>query len=269
VGSTEDARIALLSRLIDHAPLFPPASLDLPEAIEEDRRACAHPASFMLGRFVCPASRLSELPDVGRGVSVVLDKPETGVWVKPAPKDTDRRNESGVWPDPCLIGAVEVAADDDLAALAGLAPEVYVEVPFDDAVEERLDAIAGHGLRAKVRCGGTSTPNVESFAHFVRSCRQRHLVFKATAGLHHALRKNGEHGFLNLLAAAVFGDEESALGESDPDAFALDRDGFSWRGRQLRSAELARARHERLHSVGSCSFFEPVEELEKLGILPL
>jgi hypothetical protein len=79
-SSGEDARSALLTRLIDHAPLFPPASMDLPEALEEDRRARAHPAAFMLGRFVCPASSLSELPDVRRGVSVVLDAPlDSGV----------------------------------------------------------------------------------------------------------------------------------------------------------------------------------------------
>jgi hypothetical protein len=33
--------------------------------------------------------------------------------------------------------------------------------------------------------------------------------------------------------------------------------------------ELARARRQRLQSIGSCSFFEPVEELEALGVLPL
>src|SRR5215831_17177773 len=60
VGTAEDARVALLSRLIDHAPLFPPASLPLSEAIEEDRRARESGATYVLGRFVCPASLLEE-----------------------------------------------------------------------------------------------------------------------------------------------------------------------------------------------------------------
>ena len=248
----DDARVALLSGLIDHAPLFPPASLDLPEAIEEDRRARASSSSFMLGRFVCPASRLVELPDVGRGASVVLDSLESG----------DRLN-----PDP-RIEAVEAPPGVDLASLVDLADEIYVEVPLDGALEERLDAVAGHGLRAKVRCGGTSTPDAHLLAGFVRACCERRIAFKATAGLHHALRSDGEHGFLNLLAAAVFGDEEAALGEGDPDAFSLDPGAFSWRDRSARGDELARAR-QRMHSIGSCSFFEPVEELENLGILPL
>ncbi len=253
MGSTDDARVALLSQLIDHAPLFPPASLALPEAVAEDARARSHSSSFMLGRFVCPASRLPELPDVGRGVSVVLDHPEPGIPLQP-----DLRVE-----------AVETAPCEGLAALTGLAPEVYVEVPLGDSVEERLDAIAGHGLRAKVRCGGASAPDVESLAHFVRSCRQLPLVFKATAGLHHALRSNGEHGFLNLLAAVVFGDEEEALAETDTEVFTLDSSGFSWQERHARRDDLARVRRERLSSIGSCSFFEPVEELEQRGILPL
>jgi len=248
--------MVLLSRLIDHAPLFPPASLRLPEAFEEDRRARAHPAAFMLGRFVCPSSRLAELPDVGRGVSVVLDEPlESGVWPQP---------DSGV-----DVEAIETAALDDLRALADLAPEVYVEVPLDGTLGDSLDELVRLGLRAKVRCGGASTPDLAVLAGFVRACAERALVFKATAGLHRALRSGGDYGFLNLLAAVVFGDEETTLAESDPQAFALDSAGFTWRGRTVRAVELARARRERMASIGSCSFLEPVEELEKLGMLPL
>jgi hypothetical protein len=67
----------------------------------------------------------------------------------------------------------------------------------------------------------------------------------------------------------VFGDEESALEETDPTAFELDAEAFSWRDRSARASELVCARRERLHSIGSCSFFEPVEELDALGVLPL
>jgi hypothetical protein len=244
-----DARVALLERLIDHAPLFPPASLSLFDAVAEDERARASESVFALARFVCPASLLGELPDIGRGVSVVLD----------APLAAEPR-----------VDAVETPVRDDLGALARLAPEVYVEVPIDDALEPLLDELAGHGLRAKVRCGGASSPGVPELARFLRACRERGLAFKATAGLHHAIREDGEHGFLNLLAAAVFGtEEEEALAETDPQAFLLDRESFAWRGRVATARELRRSRGERLHSIGSCSFFEPVEELEALGVLPL
>jgi hypothetical protein len=244
----DDARLALLSRLIDHAPLFPPASLPLPEALAEDARARGSRDAFMLARFVSPATQLVDLPDVGRGVSAVLDGP---------------------LPPGSSVEAVEARMGDDLATLSSLAPEVYVEVPLDDDLGERLDALAAHGLRAKVRCGGATVPSTEALAAFLRGCRARDLVFKATAGLHHAVRTNGHHGFLNLLAAVVFGDEESALAEHDLAAFRLDADAFSWRGRSASARELARARRNRFHSIGSCSFLEPVEELEALGILPL
>jgi hypothetical protein len=140
----------------------------------------------------------------------------------------------------------------------------------DDAVYLEgvpLDEVAAQGLRAKIRCGGERVPTVEELAGFVRGCRSRGLVFKATAGLHHAYpTAEGEHGFLNLLAAAVFGDEEDALLEK-PRAFALDAASFRWRDREAPPALLADVRASLFHSIGSCSFFEPVEELEGLGIL--
>jgi predicted transcriptional regulator len=247
MATPDDARRALLTRLIDHAPLFPPASLSLPEAIAEDERARVAPHAWTLARFVCPASMLCELPDPGRGFSAVLDEPiPPGVEVQ----------------------AVEARYRDDLASLRGLAAEVYVEVPLDDELDERLDALAAQGLRAKVRCGGASVPDPSALAEFVRGCGDRGLPFKATAGLHHAVRTSGEHGFLNLLAAVVFGDEEAALAEADPSSFALDEGAFRWRGRAAGASALSRARAEELVSIGSCSFFEPVEELESLGVLP-
>jgi len=132
-----------------------------------------------------------------------------------------------------------------------------------------LDEVAARGLRAKIRCGGERVPAADELAGFIRGCRERGLVFKATAGLHHAYPTEagaGEHGFLNVLAAAVFGDEEEALREQAR-AFALDATSFRWRDREALPARLADVRASLFHSIGSCSFFEPVEELEQLGIL--
>src|SRR5438034_7075728 len=105
-----DARLALLARLIDHAPLFPPASMSLLDALAEDRRARVDAAAFMLARFVCPASRVAELGDEPRALSVVLDV---------APPDDPR------------IEAVETTVPDASAPEL----ETYVEVPIDDALE--------------------------------------------------------------------------------------------------------------------------------------
>jgi hypothetical protein len=209
-----DARRALLQRLFDHAPLFPPANMTLPDALAEDRRARASPDAWLLGRFVVPAG----ITFAGRELAVV---------------------EAGV------------ERQDGVEYLEGVAPAEAAKL----------------GARAKVRCGGNSTPTVQELAAFVRGCREHGVVFKATAGLHHAYpTEAGEHGFLNLLAAVVFGDEEEALC-AGPGSFALDEQSFRWSARAAGADELSRLREELFHSIGSCSFFEPVGELHELGLL--
>jgi len=168
-----------------------------------------------------------------------------------------------VWPAAQLV---ELPQDEGRAlALVEAGAERQDESVYLEGVP--LDDVATRGLRAKIRCGGERVPTVEELARFVRGCRQRGLVFKATAGLHHAYpTPEGEHGFLNLLAAAVFGDEEEALQEGEG-AFSLDERSFRWRDEEAPPSEVADVRASLLHSVGTCSFSEPVEELERLGIL--
>jgi hypothetical protein len=198
-----DARRALLSRLFDHAPMFPPAAMTLADALAEDARAQASEDAWLLGRFVVPIGTEVE----GRELALV-----------------DGRTE----------------------------------------VQGGRSFVEG---ASKVRCGGAAIPSVEELADFVRRCRDTGVLFKATAGLHHAYpTKAGEHGFLNLLAACVFGDEEEAL-RAQRGSFALDAESFRWDGRAAGAGELAHVREHLLHSIGSCSFFEPVGELHELGIL--
>ncbi len=199
-----DARRALLTRLFDHAPMFPPAALPRDEALAEDDRARASEHAWLLGRFVVP-----------EGTAV---------------------------------------ADDRELATVGDGVELQGDVEFVEG-------------RTKIRCGGARVPTVEEVAAFVRSCREHGRLFKATAGLHHAYpTPAGEHGFLNLLAAVVFGDEEQAL-RAEPGAFELDEHSFRWNGREAGADACATARATLFHSIGTCSFFEPVGELEELGIL--
>ena len=225
-----DARRALLERLIDHAPLFPPASLPPAEALAEHARARASAESWLLGRFVCPASKLRELAETELRLSVVLDEPDELL-------------------DP-RIEALEVPPG----------VEAPVHAPGEVYLEGRID----RAFRSKVRCGGAKVPTVDELGTFVRRCREEGVVFKATAGLHHALRGPDAHGFLNLLAACVFGDEEEALAD---DVFTLDAEAFRWRERSAGPEELARVRRELFAGFGSCSFDEPVEDLRALGML--
>lgn len=135
-----------------------------------------------------------------------------------------------------------------------------------DSRERQGETVFVEGV-SKIRCGGASIPSVGELAAFIKTRREQGVLFKATAGLHHAYpTAAGEHGFLNVLAAVVFGDEEDALRE-EPGAFELDAESFRWRGRAMDAEQLADVRANLFHSIGSCSFFEPVGELEELGIL--
>jgi hypothetical protein len=233
-----DARRAALAALIDHAPLFPPASLPMPEALDQDRRARADEHAWLLARLVWPASRLDELEGEDRALSVLLDGPYGG----------DMRAE-----------AVETRWD---AGLDGLSGEAYVELPLGDGLEEKVAALAERGLRAKVRCGGADVPSADALGRFLTVCREAGVPFKATAGLHHPLATNGRHGFLNVIAACAFEDSAALTGELELTPAAL-----RWSGREAGSEDLVRVRREQLVAVGSCSFFEPVGELQELEIL--
>jgi hypothetical protein len=207
----------------------------------------ADDAGWIVNRFVCRASKLAELGDEPLSLSVVID---TGELPAADPR----------------IEALE-ASGIDPEVLFDAAPEVYCELPLRDDVSFRVLQLGELGLRAKVRCGGSVLPTVTALAEFVQACRRLEVPFKATAGLHQPIRHDVEHGFLNLLAAAVFADEEDALADDDPDSFAVTADSFRWRERTATITEVARAR-ELFVSFGSCSAQEPIDGLEALGMLP-
>ena len=231
----------LFARLIDHAPLFPPARLPLPEALEDNRRAREGPHGWIVRRFVVPASVLDRLDGEALALSVVRDA------------DFDRSD--------ARVESMEVPPDGSFASADG---ETYFE--FDlEAAPGLVERLARSGGRLKVRCG-PQVPSIDALARTIRACRGSSLPFKATAGLHHAVGQDGQHGFVNLLAAAVFGDEEAALAEEDQEAFAIDGDAFRWRDRTASATEVERAR-ELFVAFGSCSFDEPVDDLRRLGLL--
>jgi hypothetical protein len=273
-GVSHDARRALLGELIDHAALFPPASMDMPEAMEADRAARGGEHAWMLGRFICPASRLGELPVSAPRLSVVLDGGEGDLEVVHDARLAGRTVE--------LVEArIDPAWIPDTQAL--------VQAKLGEGVEAFWELAPGRGLRgavaavrearagAKIRCGGaTAAPPVEAVAEFVAACRDAGVRFKATAGLHHAVRAGDAHGFLNVLAAAVFAytDGLSAdelvplLAEEDPKAFAVDAAHLALHDHRADAGQIAEARRDLFVAYGSCSFEEPVEDLRVLRVLP-
>jgi hypothetical protein len=266
---TAIVRRELLAGLIDHAPLFPPASMGLGDALAADARARGGAEAWMRVRFICPATKLEELVEAAGGahalpaLSVVVDC-DVHVGLGEAAASGAR------------VELVELRASrsDDLREAVDRALGGHVTIYVEGADPGSL----GQGLGAKVRCGGATAdafPPPEAVAEFVARCVRAGVPFKATAGLHHAIRHGEAHGFLNLLAAAVFahadglGEDELVplLAEEDPAAFALDADGLAVHGHHADAAAIAEARAELFVAYGSCSFDEPVEDLTSLGAL--
>ena len=240
----------MLERLIDHAALFPPASMSLPDALDEDRQARESEYGWIVDRFVVPAAKLAELPAERPALSVVLSSLDDVALLDGA---ADVEAVELVLPSARPLSADLVAA---YSALRPLDVETYFELVFDDGwrddVPAAIGAVAAIGGRVKLRCGGAFVPSIEQIGLVVACCRDAGVPFKATAGLHHPMRRGEEHGFLNLLAAATAPRDriEEVLAEEDGSALELDE-----------------ASREVFVSFGSCSWREPVEGLQELGML--
>jgi hypothetical protein len=265
-----DARRILFAGLIDDAGLFPPANLSMAAALESHFAARASDEQWILGRFLCPASRLDELltelpPDDTLRVGIVLDMPEL-------PNVADERT---------AVETVEVRVAD--AGAVDAFPDVPGTLYFEGPVEI-APAAAQRGGGLKIRCGGVTAeafPRPEHVARFLAGCRAAGVPFKATAGLHHPIRHlDGEtgfthHGFLNLLAAAALvldpatgeADLCEVLADEDKRHFTVGPQGLGWRDRRVDARACARVRSFFV-GFGCCSFSEPVDDLRSLGVLP-
>jgi hypothetical protein len=129
-------------------------------------------------------------------------------------------------------------------------------------------------------------PPPDEVARFIIGCVREGVAFKATAGLHHPVRsirpltyaadspRATMHGFLNVFAAAAMAregaqlaDVEAVIREEEPSAFRLDENGLAVGSRRIASDRLAEVRRTFALGFGSCSFAEPVSDLESLGFL--
>jgi hypothetical protein len=289
---------SLLSGLIDYAGLFPPAGLDMPSTVANFARYRRSESSWMLARFILPASRLPEFEEAsaklfsGRGESgwrlSVLGGPDVAADLA----RVDRFNR--LFAPAAKVDTLEVKAEEarQIHLVMTLLPAgitAFFEIPAVPAGAGVLPALATLGARAKVRTGALTPqgiPPADVLARFIRECADTGVPFKATAGLHHPLRSVRRltyeqdspsavmHGFLNVFLAAAFAfwkmdvDQLTALLEDQaPASFVFDEQGAAWCGIRISSAEIVAARASFAVSFGSCSFEEPVEELRELGIM--
>jgi hypothetical protein len=263
--------------LCDDAAVFPPGNLALAEAVPAhvDHKTLAF--GPVVGPFVLAARDLEQLaPHVAGlepgsfGLALTASLPQLSSALEAADQIAAVRLE-----------ALEVALAQDVAA-SEVAPTlkcalgewdlpVFLELPRDGRRPLLVEALRGTGWQAKLRTGGVRSdlyPDEKELAAAVASLAAAGVPFKATAGLHHALRNTDpvtgfeQHGFLNLLsatAAALAGADEATVV-----TLLADRDGVRVADRIRRLSPDVR---KTFRSFGTCSVAEPVDELIALGLL--
>ncbi|HEY2625757.1 MAG TPA: hypothetical protein VGI41_03275 [Candidatus Udaeobacter sp.] len=297
---------ALLTHSIDYAGMFPPCSLALEPAMQNQAEYVRSTEAWMLNTFVLPvdqfdaARQLLSQFDPVHPLRVAALGPKTGnahAFLEAVEKaDAAIRWLSRHNVDLVTISHLEMLLphDVDLALLKearsiiGDLP-VFWEAPPDRAeqtiallAEDNSDEdLATFGY--KLRTGGVTADAFPTSAQVARALvtpAMHQLPIKFTAGLHHPIRqfrdevKTKMHGFLNVLGAAVLAAEHRwdahqaaiMLEDENPDSFSFTEDFFAWREWKI-DVERLQYRRKFVASFGSCSFDEPHDDLRALGLL--
>ncbi|GAA4841105.1 hypothetical protein GCM10025787_22660 [Saccharopolyspora rosea] len=271
----------LFARLVDDASLFPPGSASAPQAVADHLDARGGRYAGVLGPMLCQASRLPELitelakakPAEPVPLSLVCD---TGLGGVPkALSIIEGRQEL------LALRMVEMPAPSDvddiwLERVSEFVPEDVIRVVEPrrggDGWLDGVKRVAEHGCWPKLRCAGQtaeSVPSVEVVTDFLAVACSLDVPFKATTGLHNAVRSTDpdtgftHHGFLNLLVATARSlsgkDVAAALASTDADELVAEAAALS--------EDAANAVRDVFASCGSCSLKDPIADLEGLGLL--
>ena len=260
------------SGLIDDAAIFPPGDAPLPDATAAYADRSDEQGARLVGTFVLRDTDLPQVRGFASPLSVVLTG-GAGQVLGPA----GLCGRLGL-----QLAGLEIALRDlddlpgnarrVLAAVEAARAEgaleevpVYVELPATEPSHSWLaaaDEVAGAELRLKFRTGGVEphqVPSSDTLAAWVDAALDRETPFKCTAGLHHAVRHDAGHGFVNVLAATRIafdgGSREDVVATLDS------RDGAALAARDLTGVRRWFA------SFGSCSVAEPLADLRALGLV--
>lgn len=279
----------LLAGAIDYAGLFPPAGLAMADTVRNYRAYRESGDAWALGRLVAPAARLAELAlarsDAGAGERWGLTVTLGPDWA--SDREAIEAFERG---DSSRVEAIEARVPDPeaarrLASFRGAGRALYAEVTPARDLDGILAALADNGLAAKIRMGGVSPeliPSITDVTAFLVTLWGTRLAFKATAGLHHPVRgdfaltyrpdspRATMYGYLNLVLASLLAQAgagpasvSEALAEDDRSALEVGTGGIAWRDHRFGLESIDRLR-TRFHGFGSCSFREPLDELQPL-----
>src|SRR5437016_5676157 len=232
---------ALLTRSIDYAGMFPPCSLALEPALQNQAQYVHDPDAWMLNTFVLPVEKF----DAAAGSVSLFDR-KRPLLISALGAKTENADE--------FIGALEVATeqirsfssehvdrvsvrqlemplpqDVDLdlltkmgSILKSLELHTFWETPVN-AAETAIALVAEHNSTTgaaqfgyKLRTGGVAAdafPTSQQIGRALITAAKRRVPIKFTAGLHHPIRqfrdevKTKMHGFLNVFGAAVLAAE--------------------------------------------------------------
>lgn len=276
----------LLDGLVDDAGLFPPTALGMPDAVVRHRADQRAGESMLSHRFLCPAGRLgelrAELVDSDRiRVGLILDRGSEGLETVLRVIDEDPRLSLALLEVP-LARFEEPGSVSKVSAALRVLESVPVEVPafVEPAAVDEIDGVAAELASAagrrrvggKLRCGGVRAelfPSPGQVAHFLGACVTAGLPFKATAGLHQAVRHRDpetrfvHHGYLNLLLAAALAAAGASEGELRPVLEIAEADELARRIGALERDAVLRARRV-LVSYGSCSTRTPPDQAREI-----
>ena len=283
---TQDAPVEvgpLLAHLCDDAAIFPPGLKPLELAVPDHLGHGSSGHAGYVGPFLLSAAALEEAVPVVAGVGAgAIDLALTVPDETALPAALARADELPAF----RLVAVEVPlspGSDPAEAVAAIQRavegrdlEVFVEIPRDGRRPEAIAETQAAGFQAKFRTGGIRAelyPDEAELADAIIAVVGRGLPFKATAGLHHAVRNADpdrgfeQHGFLNILQAVAVvldgGDRDAVI------AALAERDGAALAARLgALDDERARAVRRSFRSFGTCSISEPVDEMTELGLIP-
>ena len=252
---------ALLTHSIDYAGMFPPCSLALEPALQNQAQYVHDPDAWMLNTFVLPVEKFDAAVE-----NLSLFDREHPLRISALGMRTANRDE--------FLAALEIATekirsfsaehvdfvsvrqlemplsqDVDLGLLAkmrsilkSLELQVFWETPINSA-EEAIALVAEYNSQTgaaefgyKLRTGGVTAdafPTSQEIARALVAAARQRVPIKFTAGLHHPIRqfrdevKTKMHGFLNVLGAAVLA-AESQWDEQQTSEMLEDENGDSF-----------------------------------------
>ena len=232
---------AFLTHSIDYAGMFPPCSLALEPALQNQAQYVRDPDAWMLNTFVLPVEKF----DAAVGNLSLFDR-EHPLLISALGAKTAN---AGEFIDTLKIAAEKIRSfsaehvdlvsarqlemplpqDVDLGLLGkmgsilkSLKLQAFWETPVDSA-EEAIALLAEHNSTTgaaqfgyKLRTGGVTAeafPASQQIARALVASAKQRVPIKFTAGLHHPIRqfrdevKTKMHGFVNVLGAAVLAAE--------------------------------------------------------------